>query len=347
LEALIRYLSDDEVLKQVRFKTYYLKHSTAATVSPMLSEILGNNSPARAGVGGVSGGANDDMRAELLGSLSLAGSMVEKTGQVDITVDTRQNSLLIKANMVDHRTIEQLLTILDQAEIPGGNAENRSRPRLIQLQYMRASDAKALVEVAFSDKLGTSSSSSSFSFFSFFRQQTMETMTLGLDERSNSLIVTSPIALFRDVEEFVADRDLVAKRTITDIKTIQVKNITANVMQQVVTNLAGENVTFSTTTSQTGFGGYGYRGFGGGGGGMGMGIGGFGGGGFGGNRGFGGNFGGGGGGFRGGMGGGGFGGPPPGGFGGGGGFGGNRGFGGGGFGGGGGGYRGGGYGGGR
>jgi hypothetical protein len=352
LEALIRYLSDDEVLKQIKFKTYYLRYSTAATASAMLSEILGNNTQARAGLGGVRGGADGDMRAELLGSLSLSGATVEKTGQVDITVDSRQNLLLIKANVVDHRTIEQLLAIIDQAEVPGGNAENRSSPRLIQLKYMRASDAKALVEVAFSDKLG-SGSGSTFSFITFFRQQNSETMTLGIEERSNSLIVTSPIALFRDVEKFVTDRDLVAKQTVTDIKTIQLKNVTANVMQQVVSNLAGENVTFSTTTTQTGFGsGFGgYRGFGGG---MGMGGGGMGVGGFGGNRGFGGgggvgNFGGGnvgGGGFRGGMGGG-FGAPPAGGgfggvgFGGGnrgfggGGFGGNRGFGGGGFGGGG------------
>ncbi|MDR2643547.1 MAG: hypothetical protein LBC74_12220 [Planctomycetaceae bacterium] len=346
LEELIRQLSDDDVLKRVRLHTYYLKHATAATIGPMLSNILGVKLPEKVGVGGVSNsgvGVGDDIvRSEIIHSLYSSGGTVEKTGQVDILVDARLNALFIKANMVDHKTIEKLLVILDQDEIPGGGTGTRARPRLIQLYYMRADDAKALVEVAFSGKISSTNSASPFLEI-FRRSSGEETMTLGVDNKINSLIVTSPEALFKEVKDFVEDRDLVAKRMTTDIKTIQLKNVTASVMQQVVAGLTGENVTFSTTTAQSGFGGN--RGFGSGGFGMGNFGGGFGslggnrglGGGFGafgGNRGFGGGgFGGGGlggGGFGGGnrnFGGGGFGG---GGFGGGGGLGGNRGFGGGG-----------------
>jgi hypothetical protein len=358
IEELIRYLSDDEVLKQIRMVPYYPKYVSAATVQAMLTSILGNT-PTKTGNEGLGvDGIGNDLRSELLGTLQLTGTAIEKTGNVEITVDERQNLLLIKANMVDHKTITRLLAILDQAEVPGGNAENRSRPRLIQLHYMRAVDAKALVEVAFSEKLGNSSSSQSFSFFYLFsRSNADEKMTLGVDEKSNVLIVTSPLALFRDVNEFVADRDLVAKNTVTEFTTIQTKNVTANVVQQSISNLIGNNVIFSTT-NQTGYGsgsGYGGSNFGGNRnyGGGGYGGGGYGGGGFGVNRGFGGGgYGGGGfggGGFGGGgmggggMGGGGFGGggfaPPAPQFGGGnfggGSFGGNRGYGGGGYGGGG------------
>jgi type II secretory pathway component GspD/PulD (secretin) len=325
LEELIRHLSDNDVLQRSRLVTYYLKNSTASLVAPMLNELLGNKLPSKVGVEGVrnSGGLDlgiDNMRAGLISSIYSAGAAIEKTGQVDIKVDVRLNSLLIKANMVDHKTIERLLLILDQEDVPGGSAKNRPRPRMIQLSFMRAEDAKALVEVAFSGKL---SGGTANPFLDIVRQSRgEETMTLGIDSKSNSLIVTSPESLFKEVKEFVDERELAAKQTITDIKTIQLKNVTASVMQQVVTGLTGENVTFTTTATQTGFGGN--RGFGIGN--FGMGGSGFGGSGFG-------NFGTNRGGFGGsgfGPGGGGFGGPPGGGFGPGGGFNSNRGFGGGG-----------------
>ncbi|GHT44438.1 hypothetical protein FACS189454_01800 [Planctomycetales bacterium] len=101
-----------------------------------------------------------------------------------------------------------------------------------------------------------------------------EKMTLAVDARSNSLVVSSPEALFLEVKAFVEELDAIAAEQETVVETVSLKNISSGVAKQAIANTLGSSVTFTQNTASmsnqqnTGggglFGGSGFGGFGGG-----------------------------------------------------------------------------------
>ncbi|MDR1269791.1 MAG: hypothetical protein LBK82_09720 [Planctomycetaceae bacterium] len=315
LEELIRMLSDESVLGKTSLVVYYLKNSTAEVVAQTLQTLMGSGSVSTLGVSGTgsvdtSPSFEGEQRAEVLGLLTL-GNSIEKTGLVSISADTRLNALLIQANPVDHKTIERLLPILDQADIQGGDILNRPKPRLIPLKNMRAEDAQTVVEKVYVNRLqggtgNTATSATSGGNRTTNRrssggdqastpmmtgmmppmmpgmppgmmqgmpggpgamiQQLMRmggnqggsstakepepTMTLGVDSRSNSLIVSAPESLFLQVEAFVKELDEIAVQTEMIVEVVPLK-ISSDLARQTIGNVYGDSVKFSTSRSST------------------------------------------------------------------------------------------------
>ncbi|MDR0703453.1 MAG: hypothetical protein LBF88_00530 [Planctomycetaceae bacterium] len=157
LEELIRMLSDESVLGKTRLKVYYLKNSTAEVVAQTLQTLMNSGNTSTFGVSGA--GSLDtstkfegEQRVEILGLLA-RGDSIEKTGPVSISAESRLNALFVQANPVDHKTIERLLPILDQADIQGGDILNRPKPRLIPLQNMRVENALMVVEKVYANRI--------------------------------------------------------------------------------------------------------------------------------------------------------------------------------------------------
>jgi type II secretory pathway component GspD/PulD (secretin) len=314
LEELIRMLSDESVLGKTSLVVYYLKNSTAEVVAQTLQTLMGSGTVSTLGVSGAgsldtSPSFEGEQRAEVLGLLAL-GNSIEKTGTVSISADTRLNALLIQANPVDHKTIERLLPILDQADIQGGDILNRPKPRLIPLKNMRAEDAQAVVEKVYANRLqggtgNTATQATSGGNRNSNRQpqggyqasaammpgamppmmpgmapgmipgmpgnpgamiqQLMRmggnqggsstakepepTMTLGVDSRSNSLIVSAPESLFLQVEAFVKELDEIAVQTEMVVEVVPLKNISSDLARQTIGNVYGDSVKFSTSRS--------------------------------------------------------------------------------------------------
>lgn len=300
LEELIRMLSDETVLGKTSLVVYYLKNSTAEVVAQTLQTLMGTSSTTTFGVSGsgsidTSPNFENEQRAALLGMLQI-GNSIEKTGPLSISADSRLNALLIQANPVDHKTIERLLPILDQEEIPGGEIKKKAKPRLIPLQNMRAEDAQTSVEKIFATRIQSGSGTTgtvqqSGGNRSNNRQQGQQnnmpmmmpgmppgmpggpgmmlqqmmsrmggqssstakeqeaTMTLGVDSRSNSLIVSAPESLFLEVEAFVKELDHYAAQTETVVQVVQLKEISPDLAKQTIANLAGDSVKFSTSQS--------------------------------------------------------------------------------------------------
>ncbi|MDR2115942.1 MAG: hypothetical protein LBP87_06145 [Planctomycetaceae bacterium] len=334
LEELIRMLSDESVLGKTALVVYYLKNSTAEVVAQTLQTLMNSGNTSTLGVSGT--GSIDtsptfegEQRTEVLGLLTL-GNSIEKTGTVSISADTRLNALLIQANPVDHKTIERLLPILDQADIQGGDILNRPKPRLIPLKNIRAEEALTVVEKVYANQIqggtgGSATSATSSGNRTSSRrssggnqtpapmtagamppmppgmmpgipgipgmpggpgamiQQLMRmggnqsgsstvkepepTMTLSVDSRSNSLIVSAPESLFRQVEMFVKELDAMAVQTEMVVEVVPLK-ISSDLARQTIGNVYGDSVKFSTSRSSvstssgsnvSGFGGSGNR----------------------------------------------------------------------------------------
>ncbi|MCL2744021.1 MAG: hypothetical protein FWE67_09225 [Planctomycetaceae bacterium] len=163
LEELIRMLSDETVIGKTKLTVYYLTNATAEVVAQTLQTLMGTSSTTGGGVSGTgttdtSPSFDGEQRAALLAMLS-PGNSIEKTGTVSISADARLNALLIQANAVDHKTIEMLLPILDQENVPAGEIKRQPVPRMIQLRNIRAEEAQASVEKIYADRLRTSGTS--------------------------------------------------------------------------------------------------------------------------------------------------------------------------------------------
>lgn len=325
LEDLIRMLSDETVLGKTSLVVYYLKNSTAEVVSQTLQTLMGSSGSTT--TFGVSGSGSVDMstllegeqRTALLGILQI-GNSIEKTGPLSIAADSRLNALLIQANPVDHKTIERLLPILDQDEIPGGDIERNPKPRFIRLENMRAEDALEAVEKIYASRIqsGTTGGGNQqvrgnqnqrqqggrqnnmpgmmpgmmsggpgmmpggpgammLQMMSRMGNQSSSTtkeqeatMTLGVDSRSNSLIVSAPKSLFNEVETYVKELDQYALMMQTVVEPMYLGEVSSDIVRQSLTNLLGDSVKFSTTQSsqqRSGFGSNqqrgGFSGFGG------------------------------------------------------------------------------------
>ncbi|MGL4942741.1 MAG: secretin N-terminal domain-containing protein [Thermoguttaceae bacterium] len=153
LESLVRLLSDPTVLDRTTLTIYYLKHSTADVVAQTIQSIMGTSGLGRS-VDGIR--LEDETLSQALGLLG-AGDSYEATGTVKVMAEPRLNALMIQANAVDHRTIEKLLPILDQPDIPGGDPLNRPRPHMIVCTYIKADEAMSRVKEVFADKIQGSS----------------------------------------------------------------------------------------------------------------------------------------------------------------------------------------------
>ena len=276
VEELIRMLSDEMFLGELIFREYYLNHASATVVSSELQSLMGTSTSGL----GVSGLASVDLpdwqQSELIGLLSASrGNAIEKTGTVTISTNERLNSLWVQANRVDHKTIERLIKILDQR-----NRDDVSRvpvPRSIKLNYMKAADARTLVEQAFAAQMrsnaqgnqrGGQQQQPQMVGGPQQMQQMMQAlqamqgqgrggqgatpreqepqMTLAVDAASNVLIVSSTEATFLAVEAFVSELDERASQQKTVTVNQRLIYTTPSVVQQSLANQLGQSALITT-----------------------------------------------------------------------------------------------------
>ena len=300
VEELIRMLSDEEFLSPLIFKEYYLTHASASVVSSELQSLLNSSASSGAGVSGMATmNLPEWQEPELAGLLAMShGNAIEKTGTVTISTNDRLNSLWIQANRIDHKTIERLIKILDQP-----SREDVARnpvPRSIKLNYMKASEARTLVEQAFANQMRSAQQNQQRGgqqmpqmriqggegmeqMMQAFQQvaaqqgggrgganqqrEQEQPMTLAVDSAANELIVTSTESVFIGVEKFVRERDELAGQQKTVMVTQKLINVTPSVLQPSLSGFLGDSVRFGNIQvpsgrgmQQGGFGGAGTMG---------------------------------------------------------------------------------------
>ncbi len=268
LEELIRMLADETLLESTRLTVYYLKHSTAEVVAGTLRTLLD-------GPASMSSGLEDDLMSSLM-SLGASGS-IESTGPVQITSEPRLNALLIQANPVDHRTIERLLPILDQLRSPE-DILIKSKPHLIPLKNTRAEDLVDVVKEVFAtymeggqpaqqaQRQGGGDRPSPMEMFMRMRggrgreednergrqtqnqqevREVLDKMTVSVDPRSNSLIVSAPEAVFLEVEAFVKRLDEAALESDEVMEVYTLRNISPELLESALSSLGSDSVVFN------------------------------------------------------------------------------------------------------
>ncbi len=261
---------------------YYLKYAKAETAAALLQQMM---TGAPAASEGNDRGLMGDMAANMMGDigggmmgalLGLGGGGGTGTtgstgGAFSVIPDPRLNALVISATQRDLDMIDQLLQVIDQPESPGA-PETQPRPKFIPVINNTAQDVANIVKQVYAGRIQGEGGNqqrqpSPEDFIRALRggggrggnnqRNTGEEqkMTIGVDTKSNSLIVSAPDYLFLEVKALVDHLDQVA---VPDDEIVQVRSIkrtNPTLMQTSLQQRLGTNATIksssvaSTTTS--------------------------------------------------------------------------------------------------
>ena len=263
-----------------RYTVYYLKYAKAEIAASLVQEML-TGAPADSGGGG---GLMGDLAAQMIGDIgggmlggllgggggggSAAGGALGATGAASIIPDPRLNALVISATPRDLDIIEQLLQVIDQPESPDPQ-QLLPPPRFIPVNNNTADSVATIVKQAYAGRIqgegGQSQRQPSPQDFiealrgggrgrgGSSRQSRGEEakMTIAVDTKSNSLIVSAPDYLFNEVKQLVEELDAVAISPDDTVRVVALKRTSATVMQQQLGSRLGTNATIKVAGAAT------------------------------------------------------------------------------------------------
>lgn len=244
---------------KTEWTVFYLRSADAIESATVLERLFPTSSVS------TSGGSSSGMLGELTSGISSMGrGLMDLTGlntlsngpqTLRIIPDTRTNSLFVSgpSHLVDE--VEDMLRILDASETP--EQLSKRTPRYIEVKHAELHEVAEIVRDIFREEIegergggaqgnplaalmGQGGGGGGRGGRGGGGAQTVK-MTLGIDHRSNRLVIASSEPLFKQVEAMVGQLDqaaLEAKRTVRVVslehmKTSQLKTALGAVMPKV------------------------------------------------------------------------------------------------------------------
>jgi len=198
-------------------------------------------------------------------------STFSASGTVSIVSDPRLNALVVQANDEDLAMVDSLLGIIDK-EGSETEVETQGKPRLIPVTYVNATDIANILKEVYAGRINGASGGGQQQ-----RQPNPEDiikammqrgggggrgggsedvksepakLSIGVDSTSNSLIVSAPEPLFKEVEELVLTLDQAGTQTQQQIEVRTLHLANPDVVNSALQAILGESV--STTRSSGG-----------------------------------------------------------------------------------------------
>ena len=233
---------------------YYLKHAKAAAVTPLLDQILGGGtlSDGPPGQPPPPAAANGPDTSGVMGSLARMGisRRMLATGPVKITPDPRLNAIVVQANRVDLDKIQELLKVLDLKESPE-EVTVAPKPRRIAVQHTRAQEIADTLKQVYADRIVENPNANRPAFLPpwMARQQTPQSkgddatkVAIGVDSRTNSLIVSAVDGMFEEVKQLVEELDVAAADQSETVRVVTLHRTSASAVEDALSAIVGDSV---------------------------------------------------------------------------------------------------------
>ena len=264
MEELIGDLAQ-AVPPEITWTVFYLRVADATTTAAMLEQLFPSSSVGTAAIPG-----EESLMGSLTGGLStLGGGLMDMAGlsglsgvsqTLRIIPDLRSNSLFVTGPAGQVRDVEQMLKILDSDEVPESLRERL--PRMIPVDHASVTEVAEILKEVYKDYLedpnaraaqnnrgnplammmgggGRGSSSTGPGI----------RMTIGVDARTSTLVVSANDTLFRQVEALVEELDNSAFEAHETIRVVPVGEADAAIVQAALTSLI-PSVKVSTTNAK-------------------------------------------------------------------------------------------------
>jgi len=264
-EELLDALAGAMMTGDAELTVFYLKHAKAAVVAETLNRIFGGMSSSSSSQAGGSAAAAPGMSGVLGAMMGLGGLSITPIGSVSITPDARLNALIVQANPADVADIEQLLKILDQRDSPE-DVLAAPKARMIPLLNTLAEEIATIVKEVYRDRLasgsgsrgGSGSGNSPQQFFQAMRDMRggssrggrgggnedsqTDKMSVGVDARTNSLVVVAADALFQEIKQLAEQLDQAALESNQTMRVVTLGRASPAAVQEALSSLLGTSV---------------------------------------------------------------------------------------------------------
>jgi type II secretory pathway component GspD/PulD (secretin) len=228
---------------------FYLKYTRPDDAIWMLAELLDGGEASSLGesnslVNGFVGSSSNSLLGSLVSTREGTTTMI--AGSITVVADSRLNRLIVQGTASDVEQVENYLKIIDK-DISITSIETYGTSHVIELVYSRASEVADVIRSAYegrvagsapgvgqgqpggsqpgqrpapqSEKQSTDKKSSSKKELVAQPAKTLESqMTIAVHESSNSLIVTAPDHLFREVEQLAKIIDTRSQKAVRLVK---------------------------------------------------------------------------------------------------------------------------------
>lgn len=176
---------------------------------------------------------------------------------VEFISDSDSNTILVKhATAEQLREIEELIEFYDQP--PPTDSQSIRQTRIFQIKYSEAETIAEAIKDVYRDLLSSNDKAfaqqsrdrPSMSYSIFLSDDSSEDqrapkfkglLSVGVDDHSNSLIVSAPAFLMTDVEEMIESLDKAAEPTYTTVEVIPLgKSVSADNVRETLSRVFGE-----------------------------------------------------------------------------------------------------------
>ncbi len=267
---------------------FYLKYTKSDDAIRMLAELLDGGETATEGEAGtlVNGYVSSGI-SSYLGSLvtTREGTLTMTAGTITIVSDSRLNRLIAQGTTNDIETIESYLKIIDK-DNSITSVEIYGSSHVIELVHTKATEVAATIREAYADRVATTTRAGQANTAAAQKQAQRDAaaaakaaktqgddqqdaakkaperktsgqsvrdlepkMTIAVHEPSNSLIVTAPDLLFREVEQLVK---LIDSRNEQAVEVIKLKEAPVEMLiRQLLTGEGGSSGSRSRSTPRS------------------------------------------------------------------------------------------------
>ncbi len=278
-ESLMQTFASSSAVQSDLPTIFWLKYAKADVTAELISTILGGGASSldsmadsmSSSLGGLGGG--------MLGLLGMGGgggeessakSVLTSTGSVTITPDARLNALIVQANPFDLETIEIILRKIDIQESPE-EVLIVAKPALIPVIHQDAKSIAEVVKSVFAEKMKSATENKGGGGGQPNPQEIIAALrggggrggrgggestasepakiSVAVDERSNSLIVTATPQDFELVRQLVVALDEGGMQSEEKVEVVTLKgNIKADIVKQALESILGTAAKTATTT---------------------------------------------------------------------------------------------------
>ena len=243
------------------FEVIHLKNANAAEAAKLLDEAFNEPKPAAQQQ---QGGPNFARFFNQFGAANAQPPANPTPNRIRVVADPTTNSLLIRAKPVDMLTVRWLLAkAIDNSE----KGEGPKTRILGPLKYARADDVYSLLSKVYQNDINQNPTladlqsnlrgfsaaiaSSKNNNLDANGQPRPVTLTLAVDEVSNSLVVTCTQAMFEDIKTLVDQMEAQAKDNVRTIQVVKLNGVDPALIQEAVDAFQGRTTTVVPITGGT------------------------------------------------------------------------------------------------
>jgi type II secretion system protein D len=271
-QALFRLLTQTPA-GEGDFEVIPLKYASAADAAKVLDEAFNGPMPQagqgrgnRGGGGGFGGGDQGGGPGAFFSQFAARGAQgpqgAPRENRIRVVADPGTNSLIIRANPLDMFTIRRLL---DKAiDTSNENSKAVQKTWMIPLKHALVQDVASTINSLYREYTNNNLTAQQISdipggFSRIFASNNRNvdaqgnprnvTLSVGIDDRSNTLLVHCSELIYREIKTLAEELDEKARDASRTVKIVPVRGIDPGLIQQTINALQGRPTTTTGTTS--------------------------------------------------------------------------------------------------